>query len=687
FFEMITGHHPFRTDSPLETAAAIIGLDTPPLPESLGEFRDSITSFLMTVLAKDVEQRPGSFKQIRESLLALLEETTAVQLMDLPLTRQVPTGILAGGIIIITAMILMVVQLIGKSTRSDSLGTFGTPESFLVTPLVRDRAPSWHPVPGTDLIVFESDKDGNFDVCMDNLDGDPTNLTHENPGFDGKPVWSPDGNSIAYVSDRQGLGIYIMDSKGFSDKKVTDLSRLPGEFGWRMSWRHPEWIVYSNQRPDDKKWNIYAVSPDGKRLRNLTEQWDMNAYCADLTINGRYLLIIGGGLSGGLVDRRLFVMDLDSGKVLDLFPDQADERSTAIANPMQYPQWDSTDRYAHYLKVEWNTYNLWYQEVDLKRWRAVGEPLPRTSAGYFFDYDLSPSDDQAAICIADNAWSSVMQFREDDLPVYNYSQGTRVTPNRYLYNYPRYSADGDGYFALSTQYGSYQLIYGNFQSSENMDLSERPLDFTSLTVDPSGHWVVANTVGGIPFRMNIYGDSLQSLLSGRVAEECDKLWVTDWYSMDNKIAFQFTTINDTLSNLQIGWAIFNPETGAISDSLHMLPITGSGPQWSPDGQHLAFQSNRKSWIVGQDGTSPRMIGEYGLYGWSSYSGYVYYGNAREIWRIMVGASGESQGSEELWARLSSPDRFHNKFDFHEEQILLIIQHQERDLSVMRARTP
>ncbi|MFC1559453.1 protein kinase, partial [Gemmatimonadota bacterium] len=335
FFEMITGHHPFRTDSPLETAAAIIGLDTPPLPESLGEFRDSITSFLMTVLAKDVEQRPGSFKQIRESLLALLEETTAVQLMDLPLTRQVPTGILAGGIIIITAMILMVVQLIGKSTRSDSLGTFGTPESFLVTPLVRDRAPSWHPVPGTDLIVFESDKDGNFDVCMDNLDGDPTNLTHENPGFDGKPVWSPDGNSIAYVSDRQGLGIYIMDSKGFSDKKVTDLSRLPGEFGWRMSWRHPEWIVYSNQRPDDKKWNIYAVSPDGKRLRNLTEQWDMNAYCADLTINGRYLLIIGGGLSGGLVDRRLFVMDLDSGKVLDLFPDQADERSTAIANPMQ----------------------------------------------------------------------------------------------------------------------------------------------------------------------------------------------------------------------------------------------------------------------------------------------------------------------------------------------------------------
>lgn len=71
------------------------------------------------------------------------------------------------------------------------------------------------PTTPTGLIAFESTRDGNSEIyVVDVASGVQTNLTN-NPAEDYAPVWSPDGNRIAFLSTRTGwLEIFAMNADG-----------------------------------------------------------------------------------------------------------------------------------------------------------------------------------------------------------------------------------------------------------------------------------------------------------------------------------------------------------------------------------------------------------------------------------------------------------------------------------------
>jgi TolB protein len=71
-------------------------------------------------------------------------------------------------------------------------------------------------------IVFESNRNGNFEIYTINTDGsDIKQLTHDT-AFDGTPVWSPDGKWIVFASERdKDSEIYIMNTDGSSQKRIT----------------------------------------------------------------------------------------------------------------------------------------------------------------------------------------------------------------------------------------------------------------------------------------------------------------------------------------------------------------------------------------------------------------------------------------------------------------------------------
>jgi Tol biopolymer transport system component len=71
-------------------------------------------------------------------------------------------------------------------------------------------------------IAFYSYRDGNYEVYIMNGDGsNQINLT-KSEGFDGYPVFSPDGSKIAFCSDRDGNGeIYIMNGDGSNQINLT----------------------------------------------------------------------------------------------------------------------------------------------------------------------------------------------------------------------------------------------------------------------------------------------------------------------------------------------------------------------------------------------------------------------------------------------------------------------------------
>ena len=66
-----------------------------------------------------------------------------------------------------------------------------------------------------------SQRDGNWEVYVINLDGSGLKQLTNNPANDGLPTWSPDGQHIAFASDRGGdWAIWVMQPDGTSQRRL-----------------------------------------------------------------------------------------------------------------------------------------------------------------------------------------------------------------------------------------------------------------------------------------------------------------------------------------------------------------------------------------------------------------------------------------------------------------------------------
>ena len=130
---------------------------------------------------------------------------------------------------------------------------------------------------GSGKVSFTSDRTGNLDIYIIDINSkNLVNLTNH-PSDDSSPSWSPDGRAFAYVSNRDGNPeIYVMDMNTKETRRLTNHRATDVDPAWSPDGK---WIAFaSNQaREHAADTDIYTMDVNGKKVWRLTNKGGHNS--------------------------------------------------------------------------------------------------------------------------------------------------------------------------------------------------------------------------------------------------------------------------------------------------------------------------------------------------------------------------------------------------------------------------
>ncbi len=112
---------------------------------------------------------------------------------------------------------------------------------------------------GERVALVMSEDDGASDIFSVRTNGRGLRRLTNSRAIEVSPTWSPDGERIAFVSDRSGAPqIFIMDSDGGNTRRLT----YDGSYNTRPAWSPDgQWIAYETRV--DGQFDIWLIDPEG----------------------------------------------------------------------------------------------------------------------------------------------------------------------------------------------------------------------------------------------------------------------------------------------------------------------------------------------------------------------------------------------------------------------------------------
>jgi eukaryotic-like serine/threonine-protein kinase len=231
-YEMLTGARAFSGDSEIATLAAVLEREPVPIGKIAPEVAPSLQRIISKCLAKkphDRWQHMLDVKQLLEDVLKDLD-SPPVQIEETSATRWLfPVLGVAAGVILTVASFRFLRPSAGPAPEPVYRMLTATSGLNDAPALSKDAR----------FIAFASDRNGdNLDIWLQQIGArEPIRLTKD-PADETDPAFSPDGTRIAFRSEKDGGGIYVVPTLGGDPMLL-----VPGGRNPRFS-PDGRWIAY-----------------------------------------------------------------------------------------------------------------------------------------------------------------------------------------------------------------------------------------------------------------------------------------------------------------------------------------------------------------------------------------------------------------------------------------------------------
>ncbi|MCA1613157.1 MAG: serine/threonine-protein kinase [Acidobacteria bacterium] len=503
-YELATRMHPFKGATPAATSDAILNRDPPPPSRLNAELPAEFDRVVARALEKDRELRYQTVGDLRAEIKRLLraldaaEHTSHVPALSSPapaappaappaaVARRTAAAALKVSLALLAAAALTLAGykfFTRRAAPADAGGGAAAARGFDFTQFTNrpgvELFPSLAPQ-GTE-VAYASRADGDCDIYVQRVGGENArNLTGDAPDDDTQPAYSPDGARIAFRSERQGGGIFVIGATGESARRLTD-------FGY-----HPAWspdgslIAFCDQNiadPSERRLEtgvVWVVEVATGARRPLTAEAAGDAAQPAWSPTGARIAYWGKHRGGR---RDLWTIPASGGDPVQVTDDAALDWN---------PVWSPDGAFIYFASDRGGSMNLWRVRVEEATGRVAGQPESVTTPSTYAQHVSFSRDGRRAAYV--NLVSSTNIYKAAFNPYKEQTAGAAVAVTQGFKHTtsPDLSPDGR-WFAYGTQGEKQEDIYVADQDGARSARRPASPSTTSRRASSTGCWPTATT--------------------------------------------------------------------------------------------------------------------------------------------------------------------------------------------------
>jgi Tol biopolymer transport system component/serine/threonine protein kinase len=375
-YEMVAGARPFSGANSGDILDAILNRE--PEPIAIGESSAELNRIIGRALKKDRRARYQNAGDLRDDLQRLARQIEAAEGTGLGKKSRprwwsgALTKAAALAAVIAVAIIAWVVWRSVASKPVD-VSTPG-PSPWIDAVSIKLTGYPGHEMfpslaPDGRSFVFSRYRDNQYDIFLQRVgEAEARNLTADSNQDDWMAAFSPDGSRIAFRSERDGGGVFLMDADGGNLRLLTDEGFNPA---WSPDGREIVYATSAANSPharNNARSQLKAVNVETRERRLIDIGSGKDAVQPSWSPNGARIAY--WGLRD--TDRDIWTVPAAGGDPTPVTNDEATDWN---------PVWSPDGKYLYFASDSHGAMRFWRLPIDQTTGRVIGEREAVTGAG------------------------------------------------------------------------------------------------------------------------------------------------------------------------------------------------------------------------------------------------------------------------------------------------------------------